>query len=329
MRIGIIGCGLIGRKRALSLEEDDKLISCCDTNVEIGEKFAKEFNCYFFNDYEKLLNSIKLDIVIISVINKYAKDIVNLSLKKNIHILLEKPMGRNYDESLEMYENSLKSKSIFKIGFNHRFHPSLWDVKKFLSYNTIGEIMYIKASYGHGGRPGMENEWRSSKDLCGGGELLDQGVHLIDLTNWFIGEFNSVYASISTKFWNINVEDNAFIHLTKNNIDIQLHVSWTNWKNSFNYEIYGTKGYLKVNGLGGSYGKETLEIGERKSEGGIPNITKIEYDKDNSWLLEWQNLKNNIKNNIDLIGNHIDGLYANKIINHLYESSIKKEIIKL
>jgi predicted dehydrogenase len=108
-----------------------------------------------------------------------------------------------------------------------------------------------------------------------------------------------------------------------------LHVSWTNWKNSFNYEIYGTKGYLKVNGLGGSYGKETLEIGERKPEGGIPNITKIEYDKDNSWLIEWQNLKNNIKNNIDLIGNHIDGLYANKIINHLYESSIKKEIIKL
>jgi predicted dehydrogenase len=238
-------------------------------------------------------------------------------------------MGRNYDESLEMYENSLKSKSIFKIGFNHRFHPSLWDVKKFLSYNTIGEIMYIKASYGHGGRPGMENEWRSSKDLCGGGELLDQGVHLIDLTNWFIGEFNSVYASISTKFWNINVEDNAFIYITKNNIDIHLHVSWTNWKNSFNYEIYGTKGYLKVNGLGGSYGKETLEIGERKPEGGIPNITKIEYDKDNSWLIEWQNLKNNIKNNIDLIGNHIDGLYANKIINHLYESSIKKEIIKL
>lgn len=329
MKIGIIGCGLIGRKRALSLEKDDKLIACCDTNIEIGEKFANEFNCYFFNDYEKLLNSIKLDIVIISVINKYAKDIVNLALKKNIHILLEKPMGRNYDESLEMYENSLKSKSIFKIGFNHRFHPSLWDVKKFLSYNTIGEIMYIKASYGHGGRPGMENEWRSSKDLCGGGELLDQGVHLIDLTNWFIGEFNSVYASISTKFWNINVEDNAFIHLTKNNIDIQLHVSWTNWKNSFNYEIYGTKGYLKVNGLGGSYGKETLEIGERKPEGGIPNITKIEYDKDNSWLLEWQNLKNNIKNNIDLIGNHIDGLYANKIINHLYESSIKKEIIKL
>jgi predicted dehydrogenase len=80
MRIGIIGCGLIGRKRALSLEEDDKLIACCDTNIEIGEKFANEFNCYFFNDYEKLLNSIKLDIVIISVINKYAKDIVNLAL---------------------------------------------------------------------------------------------------------------------------------------------------------------------------------------------------------------------------------------------------------
>lgn len=329
MKIGIIGCGLIGRKRALSLEKDDKLIACCDTNIEIGEKFANEFNCYFFNDYEKLLNSIKLDIVIISVINKYAKDIVNLALKKNIHILLEKPMGRNYDESLEMYESSLKSKSIFKIGFNHRFHPSLWDVKNFLNYNTIGEIMYIKSSYGHGGRPGMEKEWRSSKDLCGGGELLDQGVHLIDLTKWFIGEVDTVYANISTKFWNIEVEDNAFIHLTKNNIDIQLHVSWTNWKNSFNYEIYGSKGYLKVNGLGGSYGKETLEIGERNPEGGIPKITKIEYDKDNSWLLEWQNFKNNIKYKIDLIGDHIDGIYANKIVKYLYESSTKKETIKL
>ena len=193
--------------------------------------------------------------------------------------------------------------------------------------------MFIRGIYGHGGRPGMEKEWRSSKNLCGGGELLDQGVHLINLSIWFSGYVSSVFGKISTKFWDIEVEDNAFMTLTTlNNVDIQLQASWTNWKNTFQFEIFGSKGYLKINGLGGSYGEETLEFGERKNEGGVPNIEFFKFDsEDNSWLNEWKDFKNSINNPTD--DNWLkplqDSFKTNEIVDAVYKSSLKNKIIKI
>lgn len=342
MKVGIIGCGLIGRKRVLSLQNDDILVACCDINEEIGIKFSEEFKCDYFNKYSDLIKLTDCDIIIVSVINKFAKEIVLHALKHNKHVLLEKPMGRNVKESLSMYNESLKHQKIFKIGFNHRFHPAIRKAKELL--NSIGKILFIRAHYGHGGRPYMETEWRASKDLCGGGELLDQGVHLIDLCRWFVGEVKSVFGQVETKFWDIEVEDNAFMLLkiidnTDSNqywhnesmtsvIDAQLHVSWTNWKNSFQFEIYGSEGYLKINGLGGWYGKETLEFG-LKNLGKVPNIRTYAYDSDDSWAKEWENLKESINNNVQPIGNYEDGLKANTIIEAVYKSSLKNKIIKL
>ena len=326
MNVGIIGCGLIGKKRALALENDDVLIACCDTNIELGQKFADDFNCIFYKDYTDLLNSC--DTIVVAVVNKYAKDIVKSALDQNKNILVEKPMGRDFKESLEILLSS-KDK-ILKVGFNHRFHPAIWKAKELFDAGTIGKLMYIRGTYGHGGRPGMESEWRASKDLCGGGELLDQGVHLIDLSRWFAGNITSVFGKVSTKFWDIKVEDTAFMLLqTESGIDIQLNVSWTNWKNIFQFELFGTDGYLKINGLGGWYGTETLEIGIRKQEGGVPDVEKIEYQEDTSWTKEWQEFKAAIKVNRLPIGNGIDGGKANQIIDALYKSSEKNKIIEI
>jgi len=329
MKIGIIGCGLIGRKRALSLDQDDVIIACCDTNIEIGQKFADEFNCEFFKDYYDLINNINCDIIIVAVINKYVKEIVNFAFDKNRHVLVEKPMGRNFKESLNILSKS--KDRILKVGFNHRFHPAIWKAKELFDSGEIGKLMFIRGIYGHGGRSGMEKEWRSSKDLCGGGELLDQGVHLIDLSRWFAGDMKTVFGNISTKFWNIGVEDNAFMLLkSHNDVDIQLNVSWTNWKNTFQFEIFGTEGYLKINGLGRWYGIETLEFGKRKIEGGAPNIEIFEYkDEDLSWNKEWIEFKSAIKSNRQPIGNGIDGARANQIIDAIYNSSLKNKIINI
>ena len=325
MKVGIIGCGLIGRKRALALQNDDILVACCDINKEIGKKFAEEFNCKFYNKYVDLLANSNCDIIIVAVVNKFVKDIATFSLKMKKNVLIEKPMGRNHEESLSILKE-LKNNTL-KVGFNHRFHPAILKAKSLL--NSIGKLTFIRAHYGHGGRPGMENEWRSSKDLCGGGELLDQGVHLIDLSRYFAGEIKSVFGTVSTKCWNIEVEDNAFMMLkTVDNVDIQLHVSWTNWKNSFQFEIFGTDGYLKINGLGGSYGEETLEFGKRKIEGGIPEIEYFNFDKeDKSWNKEWYEFKSSIREHRLPIGNGIDGTMANLIIKAIYESSSKNEVI--
>lgn len=336
MNIAIIGCGLIGRKRALALDNEDKLVACCDTNSEIANKFGAEFNCIPFTDYNKLLKEVECDAVVVSVINKFAKDIIIDALKGGKNVLAEKPLGRNVSESneiLKVFHNEIKNGhfAILKTGFNHRFHPALWQAKQMVDKGKIGEIFNIRARYGHGGRLGMENEWRASKDLCGGGELLDQGVHIIDLIQWFGGEVKEVFGKVETKFWNMEVEDNAFAILkTINDITASFHVSWTNWKNIFSFEIFGTDGYLKIEGLGGSYGAETLEYGIRKKEGGIPDIEIFEYSPvDVSWQQEWMEFKNAIKDKREPIGSGLDGLKANEVIAAIYRSSDEKRSISV
>jgi len=332
MKVSIIGCGLIGRKRAAALEKGDELVACCDVNSAIGKKFAEDFNCKYFNNHNDLNNSTKNDVIIISVVNKFIKEIVaDILTNQKIHLLIEKPYGRNFVESLEMNNLAQKIGVKIKIGFNHRFHPAILEAKNRIIEGKVGKILSIRAYYGHGGRPGMENEWRASKELCGGGELLDQGVHVIDLIRWFGGDIFSVYGQVETKFWNIEVEDNAFVILnTDKNVTAIFNVSWTNWKNTFLFEIFGTEGYIKIKGLGRSYGKETLEIGIRNIKGGAPEIFREEFsDKDLSWQSEWRHFKNALKNNDKIIGSGLDGMKANQIIQAIYRSSDNKKVVEI
>lgn len=324
MNVAIIGCGLIGRKRALALDKSDTLVACCDTNPMIADQFAKDFNCKQYLNPEQLIQEINCQVIIISVINKFAHDICIFALNKGVHVLVEKPLGLNEIEALSMFKLAKIKNLILKTGFNHRFHPSILKAKNLIEDGLIGNLLIIRSNYGHGSRIGMETEWRSSKLLCGGGELLDQGVHIIDLARWFAGEIKTVYGKIKTKFWDIEVEDNAFVILeSENGIDIQFHVSWTNWKNVFIFEIFGSKGYIKINGLGGNYGTETLEIGIRNNLGGAPDINSYTFnEKDNSWILEWADFKNAIIEEKEPIGSGFDGYKANEIVKYIYESSI-------
>jgi len=331
MNISIIGCGLIGQKRALALLDENHLISCCDNNQDNLKNYATKFGCRAYENYIDLIDSNESDVIIVSVINKFAPAIISYALSKGKHILAEKPLGRNVSEADKLVALASKNKVILKTGFNHRFHPAVWQAKEMLDQGKIGKLMTIRARYGHGGRPGMEKEWRASKDLCGGGELLDQGVHIIDLCHWFAGEIKTVFGKAVTKFWNMEVEDNAFALMESDSgVDIQFHVSWTNWKNIFSFELYGEDGYLRIEGLGGSYGPETLEFGIRKKQGGKPDVQLFEYPaEDISWNKEWEEFTEAIKNRREPIGSGKDGLYANRIIEAFYESAVSKKLCKI
>jgi predicted dehydrogenase len=332
MNIVIIGCGLIGKKRALALDPDDRLVACCDTIPDAAKKFSEEFKCSCYTDYRDLVSDVHFDAAVVAVVNKYAKPIIVDCLKSGKHVTAEKPLGRNIEEAREIISVvGGKGYVVLKTGFNHRFHPAIWKAKEFVDAGEIGKVFNIRASYGHGGRPGMEKEWRASKELCGGGELLDQGVHVIDLIRWFGGEVNEVSGAVETKFWDMEVEDNAFAILkTNNNVSAMFHVSWTNWKNIFSFEVFGTEGYLKIEGLGGSYGQETLEFGKRKKEGGRPDIQLIEFPSgDLSWKEEWKEFKTAIIEKREVLGNGYDGLKANEIIDAIYRSSKGKKTVFL
>jgi len=324
MNIGIIGAGLIGQKRAKALNKDDNLEFVCDINKGKAQDLASKHGAYFSDKFEEIVNFPNIDVVFISVVNKFIMPVALFMLRNGKHILCEKPLGRNKNESKQILLTAEQHGKLVKTGFNHRFHPAIFKAKKIIETNGIGKLLNLRAVYGHGGRPGMENEWRCSEDLCGGGELLDQGVHLIDLINWLSeSDIEEVYGQTHTAFWPIEVEDNVFFIIkTKDNVSAICHVSWTMWKNKFELDIYGEKGFISINGLGGSYGVETITYGIRDIKGGKPRINKLKYEiGDNSWELEWNDFKKSIKNKTKPLGSGLDGLKANQIIEAIYKSS--------
>lgn len=324
MNVGLVGAGFIGKKRAAVLSKfGDKLVAVTDVEIDKANVVAQNHSgCKVTTNYQELISDSRINAVIVSTTHDSLAKISLATLKNNKHVLCEKPLGIYPSEVNNCVQEAKKRSLIYKGGYNHRFYPAISKAHDLFIKGGIGNLMYIKATYGHGGREGYEKEWRMNKKISGGGELLDQGSHLIDLSLWFMGKVSRINAQLITSFYNTKVEDNAFLLLRNKNIVAQLHASWTEWKNRFVFEIYGTTGYLKVNGLGGSYGFETLIFGERVS-GKAPNEKIWEFpSEDLSWEKEWQSFKDSIKNKKKLLSSGEEGLEVLKIIRKVYDNQI-------
>jgi len=329
--VGIVGAGLIGWKRAAAIEiaKKGKLLAVADINFSKAEELAKKYNCEAYKDWRVLLERKDIDIVIVSVPNNLSVPIAIAALKNGKHVLCEKPLGRNSKESFEILKATRNCGKVLKIGFNHRFHASIAMAKRFFDEGKMGKIMFIRACYGYGGRFGMEKEWRMNKNIAGGGVLLDLGVHIIDLARWFGGEPEEVYGLTQTKFWKTKVDDNAFVLMANKNVTASFHVSSTNWKNIFSFEVFGELGFIKIEGKGGSYGEETLILGKRKLKFGVPDTKVFKFPRDVSWLKEWENFLNVIFNKSKINGDVYDGYKANLLVDAIYRSSNSGKIIKV
>jgi len=329
VRVGIIGAGLIGRKRAeaVSKTKYGKLAAIADSDFARAKALAEEYAVEASDDWKDIISRKDIDVVIVAVPNAFAAPIVISALKNGKHVLCEKPFGINSSESSKMLLAAKKAKKLVKVGFNHRFHQAIIKAHYIFKNGGIGKILFIRARYGHGGRKGMEKEWRFDKAVSGGGELLDQGVHIIDLARWFGGDFDRVYGLAQTKFWKTKIDDNAFVVMRNKNATVSFHVSTTNWKNIFSFEIFGETGYLQVEGKGGSYGKETLTYGRRKL-GFAPDVEIFKFGaEDASWKREWENFMAAIRGNGKIIGDALDGFRANRIVEAIYKSSkIHREV---
>ena len=334
IRIGIVGAGLIGRKRAeaiASLSTDLKVDLVSDIDAEKAAELSRFCGAVSCVDWRELTRRDDIDGVIVATPNKFIREIAISALEHGKHVLCEKPLGRNAGEAEAIWSKAKERGLILKTGFNHRFHPAVRTAKKIVVDGGVGKIYLMRAVYGHGGRPGYEREWRASRDLCGGGELLDQGVHVIDLFRWFLGEFDEVFGKVETFYWDMEVEDNAFAMLRTRSAQVAtMHTSWTQWKNKFLLEIIGEKGYLVVDGLGGSYGTERLVIGKRKVSGGAPDEEIIEFlGPDISWREELKEFASAITENREPIGSGYDGVMANRLVGAVYESARRNAPVRL
>jgi predicted dehydrogenase len=321
--VGIIGCGLIGQKRAKALGSGGRLVACADIEVSRAESLAKGTNAKVFRDWRELVWLPSVDVVIVATLHDSLAEITLTAIEAGKHVLVEKPAARTAAELLPVLAAAAKHGVKVHVGFNHRYHRSLRKAKEIVDTGALGELMFIRARYGHGGRIGYDKEWRSKPELSGGGELIDQGPHLIDLSRWFLGEFAEVQGYAHTYFWDMPVDDNGFMLLKTAKKQVAfLHASCTEWKNLFSMEIYGKDGKLDLSGLGGSYGVEKLTWYKMLPEMGPPETTSWEYPMgDDSWAVEVADFFEDIRLNRAPTAGLVDAHEALKIVEEIYRES--------
>jgi predicted dehydrogenase len=325
MKTAIVGCGVIGRRRAevAAAHEATAVTVTIDTEESAARALAAATNCDWSVDWRSALEN-SIDIVVVATPNAFLAEIGISALGAGKHVLIEKPMGRDLAEATALAEAALRSRRVLKVGFNHRYHPALALAHDRFSSGAFGTLVNLRARYGHGGRQGYENEWRGDLRLAGGGELTDQGVHILDLARWFAGDPVSAYCVRQTAVWPIApLEDNAFGLLTYvSGAVTSFHSSWTQWKNLFSFEIFGTQGSLAVEGLGKSYGVERLIETYRNEAGGSPDIREIRFEgPDESWRLEWEQFVSAVAQGTPYDGCPSDGVAVMRVLDALYRSS--------
>lgn len=320
--VGIIGCGLIGQKRAKSLGEG-RLVACVDVNEGRAKALAGNSGAKVFNDWREILALPEVEIVFIATLHDSLADITLAAIEAGKHVLVEKPAGRNPAELMPVMAAAEKHGVKVHVGFNHRYHRAFRKARELFEAGVLGELMFIRARYGHGGRIGYDKEWRADPELSGGGELIDQGPHLIDLSRWFLGEFEEVQGFAHTYYWDMPVDDNGFMLLkTKKQQVAFLHASCTEWKNLFSMEIYGRNAKLEISGLGGSYGIERLIYHKMLPEMGPPETTTWEFPMgDDSWTVEISEFYEDIRLNRVPSAGLKDAYEALNVVDRIYKES--------
>lgn len=322
MNFAIIGCGLIGRKRLRALK-DHRLIVAADVCLERAEALAAQRpGAAATTDWHAAVMRPDVAAVVVATTNDCLAPVTLAAVRAGKHVLVEKPAARSVEEILPVIA-AARSGVCVQVGFNHRYHAGIRKAREIFESGALGPLMFIRARYGHGGRVGYDREWRAHPEIAGGGEILDQGVHLIDLSRWFLGEFTHTRGYAHTYFWDMPVEDNGFITLqTAQQQTAWLHVSCTEWKNLFSFEIYGREGKLAIDGLGGSYGVERLSYYKMLPQMGPPETTVWEYPgEDLSWEKETADFLAAIQHGKPLTAGLQDARAVLGIVDTIYKDS--------
>jgi predicted dehydrogenase len=270
-----------------------------------------------------------VDLVIVATTHDTLAEATVAALDAGKHVLCEKPMGRNASEARAAVEAAARAGRCLKAGYNHRYHPAIQVVRRVCVEGVLGPLLSLRGRYGHGGRPGYDREWRADPVRAGGGELLDQGAHLIDLALWLLGDFAEVTGFTGTLFWDTPLEDNAFgLFRTAAGQVASLHVSWTQWRNLFSLELFGRDGYAVASGLGGSYGPEHALVGRRRVEGGTPIEERFDFPaEDRSWESEWADMVRAVETGCRPLASGEEAVLTLEWIGHLYRAASEGRVV--
>jgi predicted dehydrogenase len=285
----------MGRTRVAALGSD-RLVAAADVNQDAaGALVEARGEGAAVTDLAAVLEH-RPDVVIVCTPHNQLADLTCEALEGGAHVLVEKPAGLNLGDVERIDAASKSSGRLVKVGFNHRFHPGTSFALALARSGRFGDVMFLRARYGHGARLGYEKEWRMDPRVSGGGELVDQGMHLLDLSFALLGDLPLHSALLRSQYWRGPVEDNAALVLadarSSNGPWAQLHATWTEWKNLFSLEIMCRTGKIQVDGLARSYGPQVVQVHTMSPEMGPPTTERIAFDpEDVSWAREWAQLR--------------------------------------
>lgn len=293
LKVGIAGFGVVGKRRKDCIVRDPRLrvVAVCDQTFD-GEGTLAD-GIRYYRAYRRLLTE-DLDILIVCMTNDIAAEVTIAGLESGLHVFCEKPPGRNVEDVLRVITHERRHPALkLMYGFNHRYHESVQDALRILRSGELGRVINMRGVYGKAKLITFDQrDWRTKREIAGGGVLLDQGIHMVDLMRLFGGEFNEVQSFISNSHWGYDVEDNAYALMrTAEGVVGMLNSSATQWRHRFHLDINLERGSLILGGiLSGtkSYGAETLTVvqADPDNDQGDPQEQVTRYNKDLSWDAE-------------------------------------------
>ena len=324
-KVGIAGYGVVGtiRRKFIDKTTNFKTVAVCDKKFEKIGVLPDGVSC--FPDYRQLLKE-ELDVLFVSLPNYMASEVTIAGLSRGLHVFCEKPPGRNVQDirgviAAEKEHPNLK----LKYGFNHRYHESVKEAKKVIESGRYGEIINLRGIYGKSSIIPFDKGWRAERQYAGGGILLDQGIHMLDMISYFAGEFEEVKSFVSNNYWHHDVEDNAYaIMRNRKGCVAMLHSTATQWQHKFRLEIALRDALLELSGiLSGtkSYGDERLKIIPKKDGSSVGSFFEMtnSYLDDNSWQCEVDEFADVIINNkVVENGNSADALKVMELVYRIY-----------
>lgn len=334
LRVAIVGAGRVGNIRSVIIEKsrNSTLAMVADVDTDKAQTLARETGAVICGDWREVCADNTIDAVVVSTPTRFHEEIVVAALRAGKHVLCEKPLGRTAIEARAIYDAALDSRKTLKIGFNYRHMAHVRKARELLDASSIGELYFLRCRYGHGGRPGYEKEWCTHKEWSGGGVLLEQGIHIFDLVRHLLGEPARLVAQTRCFFWDFDqTEDNGFCLLESNRHWLaQVHISWTQWLNIFELEIFGSSGYLRLEGRDGHYGQQRLIWGKRNPNHTRPDEARFDFpEPDRSWELEWEEFCSAIRESREPMGSAADGLRAQQLVESAYCSAAQATWIEL
>lgn len=324
IRIGIAGYGVVGKRRRSFIDQHPDLhtVAVCDRTFD-GSGTLDD-GVRYYQDYRGLLGE-ELDALFVCMTNDIAPEVTIAGLNGGLHVFCEKPPGRDLADIARVIACEKKHPDLkLKYGFNHRYHYSVSDALGLISSGEMGRIINLRGVYGKSKIINFQSDWRTKRDIAGGGILLDQGIHMVDLLRLFAGEFEDIKSFVDNGFWHHDVEDNAYALMrSEAGVVAFLHSSATQWRHRFHLEIAMSQGALVLSGIlsgSKSYGEETLTISRRPADETVePDETVRHYDEDPSWKLEISEFANAIlKDEPILYGTSEDALKTMHLVYRIY-----------